>query len=134
LRLAGVVLLPDRPVRISLHNTRNGQTFWLEQGKTANGIRIERVEYNPPRALILHNGVSAMVDLEKETIEPRYVPWEVLISAFGALNGRSQQELSDSEKVLRFGSGKKGNFLNHNEHKYTRRSHTEMDRIFVKTE
>ena len=98
LRLAGVALLPNRPVRISLHNTRNGQTFWLEEGKEVHGIRIESVEYKPPRAWIAQNGMRALVDLQKETIEHRYVPWEVLISVFASFDGQDSEPLTDAEK------------------------------------
>ena len=98
LRLAGVVLLPKSPVRLSLHNTRGGQTFWLEEGKEVNGIRIERVEHHPPRAWITYGNRRAIVNLEKETIQNRRVPWEVLISAFGSLNGNEIGDLSDAEK------------------------------------
>lgn len=98
LRLAGVVLLPNKPVRISLHNTRKNQTFWLEEGKEVHKIRIESVEHKPPRAWIMHKGKRALVDLQKETIENRYVPWEVLISAFATFDGQDPKALSDAEK------------------------------------
>jgi hypothetical protein len=82
LRLAGVVLMPDLPPRISLHNTRKNHTFWLEKGKEIHGIRLDRVEHVPTKAWIIHDGITAVIDLQKETIENRYVPWEVLYSVF----------------------------------------------------
>lgn len=101
LRLAGVVLLPGRPLRLSLHNTRAGQTFWLEEGSEVNGIRIERAEHTPPRAWLAYGNLRAVVNLEKETIQNRYVPWDVLISVFGSFGGKGEQNLTDAEKEKR---------------------------------
>ena len=83
LRLAGVVLLPDTPVRISLQNTRTQQSFWLEKGKEVQGIELDKVDRNAVRAWIRKGDRTAIVDLQKQTIENRHVPWEVIYKAMG---------------------------------------------------
>jgi len=84
LRLAGIARLPNRPIRISLHNSRLGKTFWLEKGQEVDGIRLKRVDRERARAWIAYDGLSARIDLEKEMIERSRVPWEVLYATFVA--------------------------------------------------
>jgi len=86
LRLAGVVIQANKPARISLHNNWNGRVFWLEKGKEIDGIRLDRVERNPPRAWISKDEITAMINIQDGSIEGRYVPWEVLCSAMISSN------------------------------------------------
>lgn len=106
LRLAGVVLLAGQPLRISLHNQRRESAFWLEEGKRVNGILLEKVELkDPPRAWIERNGIRAVIDLEAETIQNRYVPWEVLYSAIvlGDGSGVVKTEAQMKEALSEYG-------------------------------
>lgn len=102
LRLAGIVMLPGKPVRISLHNTRTNRTFWLGKGKEVDGIRLEEVDREKARAWIVHDGVKAVIDIAKESIESRYIPWEVLYSVFVRDDyketGTSESEMKEALK------------------------------------
>lgn len=73
LRLASILLLPDMPARISLHNTVKEQTFWLEIGLKINGIFLEKVDKATSQAWIRLDDELAVIDLKKSTIESRYV-------------------------------------------------------------
>lgn len=86
LRLAGVVIQANQPARISLHNNWNGRVFWLEKGKEIDGIRLDRVERDPPRAWISKDGITAMINIQDGSIGSRYVPREVLCSAIISSN------------------------------------------------
>ncbi len=82
LRMAGIVLLPDAPIQISLEDTRTQRSFWLEKGKTVNGIYLESVDRKTQQAWIRKDDQRAVIDLRARTIENDYIPWEVLFKVF----------------------------------------------------
>lgn len=78
LRLAGIALLPDRPARISLHDTQANTNFWLEMGKMSNNIELIRVDQNAGRAWIQKDTQTAVIDLKHSTIQTPSVPIDLL--------------------------------------------------------
>ncbi len=104
LRLAGLLLLSGAPVRISLHNIRTDQSFWLEKGKEKHGIQIIKVDRKTEQAWIRKDGQTAIIDLQKKTIQNRTVPWEVLIEVFAndwmGTTDSSEEELIEELKEM----------------------------------
>ncbi|WP_269522124.1 hypothetical protein [Coraliomargarita parva] len=97
LRLAGIMQLPEAAPKISLRNMRSQQSFWLSENQDAYEIHLERIDLTKHKAWLRYKDRTAVINLQHETIESRYVPWEVIIKVFAGL---SYSEQSSQEKQI----------------------------------
>lgn len=71
LRLSGLANLGEGELRISLENTRNGESFTLRLGSTVEGVELVSLDFEKRLAVIRQDAREAVIHLESKRIVPQ---------------------------------------------------------------
>ncbi len=102
LRLCGLVSLGEGSHRVILENTRNGESFSLEPGRTVDGIELVSLDYEKRLAVLRRGAREAVVLLESKRIIERANPartFRETFKSFDLFQGEGSGEKS-MQKVL----------------------------------
>lgn len=71
LRLSGLANLGEGELRISLENTRTGESFTLRLGSTVEGVELVSLDFEKRLAVIRQDAREAVIHLESKRIVPK---------------------------------------------------------------
>ena len=98
LRLAAII--NDGHRMIGLEDRSSGTSFFVEEGKTVNGVAVLSIDFDRSRAMLRVHGKDAVLDLVSKRIVERRADARRLMRLFGMMDGMSSNQDGNNAKSV----------------------------------